>query len=245
VFVAADNVVYYLTGSYSSATWKTGYTFPTGTQINILYYDELLVGVEVGFFTMESSGILPIELSSFTSETSGSNVSLNWKTQSELNNEGYDIERKSSSSDWNKIGFVKGSGTANHEISYSFTDNNLATGTYSYRLKQKDYNGNYKYYYLSNEVTIGVPGKFALSQNYPNPFNPVTKINFELPLNTNVKLVVYDVTGRMISELISDKFYNAGYYTIEFNASMLSSGVYFYKLTTSENNYIKKMVLIK
>ncbi|MBS1494057.1 MAG: T9SS type A sorting domain-containing protein [Bacteroidetes bacterium] len=245
VFVAADNIVYYLTGNYSSATWHTGYTFPTGTEINVLYYDELIIGLETGLYAISSEFVLPVELASFTSAVSETNVELNWRTQGEQNNEGYDIERKSASNDWNKIGFVKGSGTANHEITYTYSDNNLATGRYSYRLKQKDYNGNFKYYYLTNEVIIGVPGKFNLAQNYPNPFNPVTKINFELPLNTNVKLAVYDVTGRMVSELISDKFYNAGYYTVEFNASALSSGVYFYKLTTNENNAIRKMVLIK
>ncbi len=245
VFVAADNVVYYLSGDYSSGTWQTGYTYPAGTQINMLYYDELLVGTGTGLFAQEGNGALPVELSSFSSSISGSNVLLNWRTQSELNNSGYDIERKTYQGSWNKIGFVKGNGTANHEIHYTYTDKDLSTGTYSYRLKQIDYNGTIKYYYLSNEIIIGVPGKFSLSQNYPNPFNPVTKINFELPVNTNVKLAVFDVTGRMIAELISGKLYTAGYHSVEFNAAGLSSGVYFYKLTTNENNSIKKMVLLK
>lgn len=245
VFVAADNVVYYLSGSYSAGTWQTGYTYPSGTQINMLYYDELLVGTGTGMYGQKGTGPLPVELSSFSSSISGSNVLLNWRTQSELSNAGYDIERKSSEHDWSKIAFVRGNGTTNHETSYSYSDDNLTTGTYTYRLKQMDYNGTTKYYYLSNEVIIGVPGKFSLSQNYPNPFNPATKINFELPYNTHVKLAVYDVTGRMITEIISGKLYTAGYHTIEFNASNLSSGVYFYKLTTNENNSIKKMVLIK
>jgi hypothetical protein len=245
VFVAADNVVYYLAGDYAAGTWRTGYTYPNGTQINMLYYDELLVGTGTGLYGQKGTGPLPVELASFSSSISGSNVTLNWKTQSELNNAGYDIERKSYNSDWNKIAYVNGSGTTNHEINYSYSDNNLPTGRYSYRLKQMDYNGTSKHYYLTNEVIIGVPGKFSLNQNYPNPFNPVTKINFELPVNTNVKLTVFDVTGRLISEIISGKLYTAGYHTIEFNASLLSSGIYFYKLTTNENNSIRKMVLIK
>ncbi|MBN8568376.1 MAG: T9SS type A sorting domain-containing protein [Ignavibacteria bacterium] len=245
VFVAADNIVYYLTGDYASATWHTGYTYPVGTQINMLYYDELLVGTGTGLLKQRGTGFLPVELSAFSSSISGSNVTLNWKTQTEINNAGYDIERKSLSNDWTKISFVQGSGTTNHEISYSYQDVNLATGTYSYRLKQIDYNGTSKYYYLSSEVIIGIPGKFSLAQNYPNPFNPVTKINFELPFNTNVTLAVFDVTGRMINELISGKLYTAGYHTIEFNGQNLSSGVYFYKLTTNENNSIRKMVLVK
>lgn len=245
VFVAADNVVYYLSGSYSTGTWQTGYTYPTGTQINMLYYDELLVGTGTGMYGQKGTGVLPVELVSFTSFTDASNVTLTWRTSEEKNNSGFDIERKSSNGEWNKIGFVNGSGTAIHEITYTFHDNNLASGTYSYRIKQIDYNGNYKYYYLSNEVIIGVPSKFALEQNYPNPFNPATRINFQLPENSNVTLSVYDVTGRTIAELISGKYYTAGYHSIEFNASSLSSGVYFYKLTTENNSAIKKMALIK
>ncbi|CAF3748401.1 unnamed protein product [Rotaria sp. Silwood1] len=109
VFVAADNIVYFLTGSYSSATWHTEYTFPTGTQINFLYYDELLVGVETGLFILQPEPLLPVELSTFTSSVAGCNVTLSWKTQSEMNNEGYDIERKAYGGEWTKIGFVSAS----------------------------------------------------------------------------------------------------------------------------------------
>ena len=251
VFVAADNEVFYLTGSYSSATWVTGYTYPVGTQINVLYYDELLVGTGTGLYSQKGQGALPVELTSFTSSVTGSSVMLNWRTLNEQNNSGFDIERKMQHGAWNRIAFVRGNGTTNSESDYSYTDNALNSGVYLYRLKQMDYNGISKYYYLSSEITIGVPSKFTLYQNYPNPFNPVTKINFELPTEGNINLVVYDVAGRIVSELISNQYYNAGYHSVEFNASALSSGAYFYKLVTSGSNSkssissVKKMVLIK
>ncbi len=89
-----------------------------------------------------------------------------------------------------------------------------------------------------------IPIQFALDQNYPNPFNPTTTITFALPNSSNVKLVVYDAVGRMVAELVSGKL-EAGYHTINFNASSLASGVYFYKLTAGEFSSIKKLMLLK
>ncbi len=186
----------------------------------------------------------PVELASFISSVNNNSVSLNWNTVSEENNSGFEIERNSFGAGWNKIGFVNGNGTTNHAQSYSFTDNGLSSGRYSYRLKQIDYNGNYKYYDLQNEVVIGVPNKFALNQNYPNPFNPTTKINFELPTNGFVALKIFDLTGREVSQLVNE-VKDAGYYSVQFDAKNLSSGTYFYKLSADNFSDVKKMVVIK
>jgi hypothetical protein len=94
------------------------------------------------------------------------------------------------------------------------------------------------------EPVAGIPQNFSLSQNYPNPFNPVTKIKFALPNISNVKLVVYDVIGRQVQELINSRM-NAGYHEFNFTASELPSGVYFYRLTAGEFTDVKKMTLIK
>ena len=92
------------------------------------------------------------------------------------------------------------------------------------------------------------PNKFNLSQNYPNPFNPSTKIEYSLPLQSKVELKVYDINGKEVRALVN-KVQEAGFYTVDFNSENLSSGVYFYKLTTS-NSYnsfttTKKMVIAK
>ncbi|MBS1492629.1 MAG: T9SS type A sorting domain-containing protein [Bacteroidetes bacterium] len=187
---------------------------------------------------------LPVEISSFTSTVVNNSVTLNWNTVMEENNSGFDIERSFFGGDWSKIGFAAGNGTVNAPQSYSFIDKGLNTGRYSYRLKQIDYNGNYKYYELQNEVVIGIPTKFALMQNYPNPFNPATIINYQLAVNSFVSLKVYDVTGKEVMNVINEN-QTAGYYTVSFNSAGLSSGTYFYKLTTDNFSDVKKMVVIK
>ena len=191
---------------------------------------------------------LPVELASFTSSVNEGTVNLNWTTASEINNSGFVIERSSGNDQWVNAGFVKGNGTTLSSMNYNFADRNVNTGVYSYRLKQLDYNGNFEYFNLSNEVNIGVPSVFHLSQNYPNPFNPSTKIDYSLPFDGNVKLTLFDISGRVLETLVND-VRSAGYYTVNFNASDLSSGVYFYRLTLTGNkqNYSAtgKMTLLK
>ncbi|MBS1517951.1 MAG: T9SS type A sorting domain-containing protein, partial [Bacteroidetes bacterium] len=186
---------------------------------------------------------LPVELSSFVSSVSGRNVILNWSTAHETNNSGFDIER-SANGTWTKAGNVTGNGTTAEAKNYEFTDRNLNSGTYSYRLKQIDYNGNYEYFDLNGEVTVGIPDQFTLSQNYPNPFNPSTKIDFSLPKDGNVNVSVYDNSGKLVS-VITNGFRTAGYYTVDFNGSNLSSGIYFYRIEYSGISKVLKMSLIK
>ncbi len=188
--------------------------------------------------------VLPVELASFVSVISGNDVTLNWSTSSEINNSGFDIERSSSPEVWEKIGFINGAGNSNESQSYSYTDKGLNAGVYNYRLKQIDFNGNFEYYNLSNEVVIGVPNAFELSQNYPNPFNPETKIDYSVPVNENVKLNLYDMSGKLVRTLVNE-FRSAGYYSYRLNASDLSSGIYIYKLESGSVSISKKLMLVK
>lgn len=193
---------------------------------------------------------MPVELASFTSSVDRRNVDLKWSTVSELNNAGFDIERKlTSAQTWSKIGNVSGHGTVNTVNNYNFQDKNVETGKYNYRLKQIDNNGNFNYYQLSSAVDVGVPSKFDLSQNYPNPFNPTTKINYDLPFDSKVSIRIFDMTGKEVATVINTA-QTAGYYTVQFNASNLASGVYFYNITAEGGNAqkfvtTKKMVLVK
>jgi len=197
-----------------------------------------------GTFLVDTSYIIyPVELSGFNADVIRNDVVLNWSTVSELNNYGFDIER-SSGNGWEKIGYTKGNGTINSICNYYFEDKSLNSGKYNYRLKQIDYNGNYEYFNLNNEISVGVPGEFSLKQNYPNPFNPVTKIDFDIPLNTNVNLKIFDLTGREIKTLLNGAL-NSGYYSIEFDASQLPSGIYYYSLKSEEYSSTKKLILLK
>jgi hypothetical protein len=197
---------------------------------------------------------LPVELASFNSSVSGRDVMLKWSTASEQNNKGFDIERKtvsSSSNEWKKMGTVEGHNNSNTTQNYQYKDARVDAGKYNYRLKQCDYNGNFAYYALSNEVDISIPKQFSLSQNYPNPFNPVTKIDFELPVDGKVTMKLFDITGREAASIINNEIMTAGYYTYNFSGVDLSSGTYIYRLSVAgsgnNQNFVmtKKMTLVK
>lgn len=188
---------------------------------------------------------LPVELTSFSAHVNPGCVTLNWATSGEVNNSGFDIERSVKNDEWVKAGFVKGSGTINTPAEYSFTDINLVSGKYNYRLKQIDFNGNFDYFNLSGEINVGIPNKYELKQNYPNPFNPVTNINFNLPEDSKITLQVFDISGRLLATLINNETLNAGFYSKKFNGSDFSSGVYFYRIQSESFTSTKKMSLIK
>jgi hypothetical protein len=167
----------------------------------------------------------------------------------EINNRGFDIERQSVNnkgdlSEWVKIGFIDGYGNSQETHDYIYNDNKLATGKYNFRLKQIDYNGNFERFNLPSSVVVGIPVTAELSQNYPNPFNPVTKIDYAIKTDGKVSIIVYDIIGREVTRLV-DEIKTAGYYSAEFNASSLSSGVYFYKITSPEFSQVKKMLIVK
>lgn len=187
--------------------------------------------------------MIPVELSSFTASASGGNVVLNWTTATETNNNGFEVERKAVSGQYQKAGYVPGFGTTTSPKSYSYSDDNVAAGNYTYRLKQIDLDGTYKY---SNEVEVVVivPAKFSLEQNYPNPFNPSTLIKYSIPQDQQVKLNVYNLLGENVMTLVN-LFQKAGQHEVNFNASNLASGVYFYKLEAGTQVSIKKMILMK
>ncbi len=186
--------------------------------------------------------ILPVEITTFTANTKNGNVVLNWSTATELNNSGFEVQRKINS-DYKTIGFVAGNGTTTDVQNYSYTDNNVNSGNYSYRLKQIDFNGTFAY---SEEVNVDVtsPVKFGLGQNYPNPFNPSTKINFSIPQNSEVTLTVFNVLGQEVKTLVQG-FMVAGNHTIDFNAAGFNSGIYFYKLQAGSFSEVRKMTLLK
>ncbi|MCH7774854.1 MAG: T9SS type A sorting domain-containing protein, partial [Bacteroidetes bacterium] len=189
---------------------------------------------------------IPVELTSFTAQANDGVVYLNWTTATEQNNQGFEVQR-STNNQFTTIGFVSGSGTTTEIHNYSFTDSDVHTGTYYYRLKQVDYNGIYDY---SDVVQVDVaPVNFALEQNYPNPFNPSTKITFSLAVDSKVSLKVFDVLGQEVTKLITTNM-TAGVHEVIFNASSLNSGVYFYQLEATASDgtnftSVKKMILTK
>ena len=195
---------------------------------------------------------LPVELSSFNASVTGRTITLNWSTESEINNKGFEIERKINEV-WEVAAFIDGKGTSSSTNHYTYNDNfdfKSIHGTISYRLKQIDFNGSFHY---SNTINVDVdftPVEYSLYQNYPNPFNPNTTIKYALPFDSNVKIGVYNLLGELITELVNTVM-PAGYYDTDWNAGSIASGTYFYVIQANsidgKNDFktVKKMILIK
>jgi hypothetical protein len=198
--------------------------------------------------------LLPVELAYFTAALDGNVVQLRWRTETEVNNYGFDILRQTKDEEWTTIGFVEGNGNTNSPKHYDFWDAAItSSGLYNYRLKQIDNDGTFEY---SNVVTVnvGVPDNFYLSQNYPNPFNPSTSIQYSVSSRQFVSLKIYDVLGKEIATLVNEEK-PAGSYEVEFSAIggsasggdvwNLSSGIYVYRLQTESYSANRKMTLLK
>lgn len=237
---------YFGTGTPPYGTYSnTGLTLVTGdarsvpfTPSGSFFSSRELVG-EIHY-----DAVVPVELVSFSASVSLNEVELTWATATEINNEGFYIERKSAASEWVNIGFVEGNGTSTETRFYSFTDEDVKSGIYSYRLKQVDFDGTFRYYELAGEVEIEIPLAYWLSQNYPNPFNPTTKISWQIKNDGQVTIKVYDQLGKEVVTLVNEEK-PAGSYEVEFNASSLASGVYYYKITAGSFVDTKKMILMK
>lgn len=195
------------------------------------------------------AALLPVELVSFTAAEKNGSVFLHWKTASEVDNYGFEIERKTidegtlMNGSWTRIGSTEGSGTTNTPKEYSFIDRTVR-GPSIYRLKQIDRDGSFEY---SPEVTVivkNVPGRFSLEQNFPNPFNPATTIRFSLASPEHVTVTVHNALGQTVSTAVEGEM-TAGSHEIFYDASALSSGTYFYTITAGKFRATKSFVLMK
>ncbi|GMU90157.1 MAG: hypothetical protein AMXMBFR49_23630 [Chlorobiota bacterium] len=218
----------------------------TTARLYIEAADNIFYDVSDANFTITQA--VPVELASFTAGSSNGAVNLEWSTATETNNKGFAIERKGSDGNYTEVGFVNGQGTTTKTSNYSFSDRPFAPGIFVYRLKQTDLDGSFSY---SNEVEVDVanPEEFSLSQNWPNPFNPSTSISFSLPEASNIRIVIYDVVGNKVADLVSGNF-TAGWHKANFDASRLNSGVYLYTITAQGNSgkafsATRKMMLLK
>lgn len=189
---------------------------------------------------------VPVELSSFSALLKGKGIELAWQTASEVNNHGFEIERKQSgTANWETLGFKQGQGTCNCVTNYSYFDNSATVGKYEYRLKQIDRDGKFEYS-KSVEATIGLsPSMVELQSNYPNPFNPATTISFILGTTGKASLKVFDVLGKEVATLANGTFNAGELNTFNFDASGLPSGMYYYRLISDAKIETRKMLLMK
>ena len=250
------NVV--ITGCYSCGnSWRSKNGGQTWTQIPIASTNYQFAIIDSmnqfaaqgnGFYKLDSQYFIPVELASFSAQLIDKDVILNWTTATELNNQGFEVERSIDNENFTKIGFVPGFGTTTEMKSYSFRSSDVQAGVQYYRLKQIDFDGT-STIYNSVEVTGPVPNTFVLNQNHPNPFNPSTTISFSLPVESNVTIKLFNMLGQEVFQIANSDF-QAGNHNLEFNAKDLSTGAYIYTLEAKGINGVnfkstKKMLLLR
>jgi len=196
--------------------------------------------------TVVSSQAVPVELTAFTAQVDDESVQLNWKTASETDNAGFEVQRRrGTASSWQQVSFVDGHGTTTATHHYAFTDRSIPfeADSLRYRLRQIDTDGDAA---LSEavEVTLGAPEELALHGNYPNPFADHTTIRYEVPEAGEVRIAIFDMIGRQIRTLV-DQRQDAGRRQIRFGARGLSSGVYFVRLTSDGRTATQKLTVVR
>jgi hypothetical protein len=200
---------------------------------------------------------LPVELSTFEAELAQNAVMLKWSTASEKNNQGFNLYRsEQENGSYEKLNgsLIPGNGTTTNTNEYEFRDDRIESNKYYYyRLEDVDINGQAKQHGPINifiDPALMAPTEYSLDQNYPNPFNPGTTISYGLPEDTQVRLQVFNMKGQVVATLV-DAFQPAGRYDLRWdastalNGSSLPTGIYFYKLETSQYTQIKKMIYTK
>ncbi|MBC8183391.1 T9SS type A sorting domain-containing protein [candidate division KSB1 bacterium] len=208
-----------------------------------------------GIFAITIGGEVPVELSSFSGSfiPSHNKIQLEWRTESESNNYGFEILRGETNDKLTKIGFVQGQGTTSSSHEYNFIDSNITSTNYFYQLKQIDFDGTST---LSEKisVTISAPQNYNLSQNYPNPFSlsnaiSQTTFRFQIPESELVSIKIYNVLGREVKSLVSQKL-SSGIHTVQWDGKTntglpVSKGVYYYTMKTKNFKTNKKMIILE
>ncbi len=223
--------------------------FDNGTNIEVTTGADIcadmvtIEGTYTGTGTL-CDGPLPVELTFFTATFIRNEINLFWETETEVDNYGFNVERRINEGEWKSLSFIEGHGNSNSPKEYNYSDKELFVGgsNFQYRLKQIDSDGSFEYSEIV-EVAV-VPNQYELSQNYPNPFNPSTTIRFSLPKETQLRINIYNMLGELVTTL-TEGMYESGFHKISFNGRNLSSGNYIYRLESEDYVKVKKMMLVK
>ena len=246
---------------YRSSTSGDFSSAATGASISGAVVSFTSVSLADGYYALgaQSDASLPVELTSFeVLDTRDNSITLHWITESEINNLGFILDRRTPTIDWIEIAsFVtdtelQGQGSVSHQTVYTYTDNTVTDDeTYDYRIADVDYDGNKEYHSLQlmGISPASIPSTYVLHQNYPNPFNPITTLSYDLPEDDLVNITTYDMMGKVVRTLINME-QTVGYRSVQLNGtndngSPVSAGVYLYTIQAGEFRQTKKMVLLK
>jgi len=201
---------------------------------------------------------LPVQLSLFEAEAGDRQVLLKWTTQSEVDNLGFNIHRSlTDTSGYKRINgiMIKGAGNSSTAREYSYEDKDVQNGlTYYYKLEQVDLQGNSTFYrpvFATPQAGLlpPTPTEYALHPNYPNPFNPSTRIRYDVPKATYVKLEIYNTLGQRVRTLVNENKMPGSYQVVwdgrNGAGARMHSGIYFYVLSTPDYQQRRKMLLIR
>jgi len=225
----------------------------------ILDHDQVTPNVEGTFAGLDVS--LPVELAEFTADEGANGVELYWRTESEIENLGFLLDRRTESTDWTEIasyktnGSLMGQGSTSSATDYEYLDNLVLVGKeYEYRLADIDYDG-VKTYHATRTVTVeqaplsNIIEQFTVLPAYPNPFNPNTTITYGLDNESNVTLEIYDISGKLISTLINTKqtqgWHSVKWYGTNAHGEQVPAGIYLSKVTSGRDVKTTKLMLLK
>lgn len=241
-------------------------------RVNALSSDTLAAITAADWFLSTASNDvqLPVELAYFEVQSVRGKNQLSWKTESEVDNSHWMIQRQEmelinktggdqaedyvAMTEYEAMAYIQGQGTKTSETQYTWSDLDVEIGKfYRYRLADVNYSGSV-YYHEPVIVEVTGPKKFALRQNYPNPFNPTTRIRYELPVSSDVSLKIYNILGQEVTTLIN-RTQKAGYHELQWNGQnksglRVSSGVYVYRIVARGENgrqfvQTRKMMVVK
>jgi len=191
--------------------------------------------------TSVDCSVLPVTLVSLSATPRDNTVHLQWTTAYESNNKGFEVQRSTDGNHWSTIGFVAGVGNSTGTSHYNYSDQNLSSGRYYYRLKQVDLDGRFTYSAIVS-VVLGSQSLYTLEQNFPNPFRGESIIRYSLPETVRVNLAVYDIYGRLVKVLVNETK-DAGTHAVTFRTDNLGAGLYFYRLQAGGFSAVKKMTI--
>ncbi|KXX71623.1 hypothetical protein AVL50_04950 [Flammeovirga sp. SJP92] len=193
--------------------------------------------ISVGFTEQD----LPVELIYFEAEVKDAEVELTWATASEINNDGFVIQKSRDKKNWELLDFVEGAGNSNITLSYSYTDANLYAGRMYYRLKQVDFDGRFEYFGPIS-VLVDSDGSSRDILLSPNPTNGQNTSLSLLDIDTDVvSIYVYDNKGRVVDNFDYETISN--YDLIELNTAELGSGIYIVKVVAGKDVFVKKLIV--
>ena len=241
-------------------TWqailKPVYIFPLFNNIDSTYsnYEQRVYDDQIILTRYYNDIIKPVDLTLFTAISTDNGILLNWETQSETGNYGFEVQRLDES-EWQKVTFIEGNGTTSQPNLYEYLDTssevlNPGLEIY-YRLKQIDIDSNYHYSDSILVETISLlsdlPNSFKLTQSYPNPFYRETTIEYYLSESCYVIMEIFDLQGKIIKRLNENKKYNGLYKTVwdgkDESGNIVPSGLYFYRIETSSGQMQSKRMI--